>query len=114
LANVDIESLRCRTNTQSNTAFRGFGGPQGVIAIETILGDIAHTLGLDPLDVRQRNLYGEETRKVTHYGMELEDNIAPQLIAQLARDSDYRARRESVAAWNAAHPLLKRGLAITR
>ncbi|MBP6815023.1 MAG: xanthine dehydrogenase molybdopterin binding subunit [Burkholderiaceae bacterium] len=113
LANVDIESLRCRTNTQSNTAFRGFGGPQGVIAIETILGDIAHTLGLDPLDVRQRNLYGEAPRNVTHYGMELEDNIAPQLIAQLARDSDYRARRESVAAWNAAHPLLKRGLAIT-
>ncbi len=113
LANVEIESLRCRTHTQSNTAFRGFGGPQGVIAIETILGDIARSSGLDPLDVRQRNLYGEAPRNLTHYGMTVEDNIAPPLIAQLARDADYRRRREQVSAWNATHPLIRRGLAIT-
>jgi xanthine dehydrogenase large subunit len=58
LSDVEIASYRCKTNTQSHTAFRGFGGPQGVIVIETIMGDIARTLGLDPLDVRRRNLYG--------------------------------------------------------
>jgi xanthine dehydrogenase large subunit len=113
LADVDIESIRCLTHTQSSTAFRGFGGPQGMFAIETILGDIARHLGLDALDVRERNLYGPAPRDVTHYGMRLEDNIAPQLIAKLAADSRYRERRAGIAAWNAAHPLVKRGLALT-
>jgi xanthine dehydrogenase large subunit len=75
LSDVAIASYRCKTNTQSHTAFRGFGGPQGVIAIETILGDIARHLGLDPLDVRLRNLYGTDERNVTHYQMTVEDNI---------------------------------------
>ena len=113
LAHVDIESVRCRTNTQSNTAFRGFGGPQGMIAIETVLGDIARALAIDALDVRRRNLYGPAPRDRTHYGMTVEDNIAPPLLAQLERDSDYRRRRTAVTAWNATHRLIKRGLAIT-
>jgi xanthine dehydrogenase large subunit len=113
LAHLDVESIRCRTHTQSSTAFRGFGGPQGMFAIETILGDIARHLGLDALDVRERNLYGPAPRDTTHYGMRVEDNIAPQLIATLAASSRYRERRAAVAAWNAANPLLKRGLALT-
>jgi xanthine dehydrogenase large subunit len=113
LEHLEVESVRCRTNTQSNTAFRGFGGPQGMILIEAVLGDIARHLGLDPLAVRQRNLYGEAPRNTTQYGMTVEDNIAPELIAELARDCRYAERRAAVAAWNAAHPLLKRGLALT-
>ncbi len=113
LSDVDITSYRCKLNTQSHTAYRGFGGPQGVIIIERILGDIARVLGLDPLDVRKRNLYGITERNVTHYQMQVEDNILHPLIDQLERDADYRTRRAAIAQWNAASPVLKRGIAIT-
>ncbi len=113
LSDVDIISHRCKTNTQSHTAFRGFGGPQGVIAIETILGDIARKLALDPLDVRLRNLYGTTDRNVTHYQMPVEDNILQPLMAKLEKTSSYRQRRADIAAWNAQSPVLKRGIAIT-
>ena len=83
LSDVEIASYRCKTNTQSHTAFRGFGGPQGMIVIEAILGDIARHLGLDPLDVRKRNLYGIDDRNVTHYQMQVEDNILHPLIDRL-------------------------------
>ena len=113
LSDVRIDSYRCRTNTQSHTAFRGFGGPQGVIAIETILGDIARQLGLDPLDVRLRNLYGIHERNVTHYQMTVEDNILQPLMQQLETTSRYRERRAEIADWNAKHSVLKKGLALT-
>ena len=113
LSDVEIASFRCKTNTQSHTAFRGFGGPQGVIVIEAILGDIARHLGLDPLDVRMRNLYGIEDRNVTHYQMKVEDNILQPLMTQLERTSDYRRRREAIARWNATSPVIKRGISIT-
>ena len=113
LSDVEIVSYRCKTNTQSHTAFRGFGGPQGVIVIEAILGDIARRLGLDSLDVRLRNLYGVEDRNVTHYQMKVEDNILQPLITQLERNCQYRQRREAIAAWNATSPVIKRGIAIT-
>jgi xanthine dehydrogenase large subunit len=113
LADVEIASYRCKTNTQSHTAFRGFGGPQGVIAIEAILGDIARHLGLDPLDVRRRNLYGIDERNVTHYRMKVEDNILHPLIAKIEQTSRYRERRAAIAAWNANSPVIKRGIAIT-
>ncbi len=113
LEDVSIASYRCKTNTQSHTAFRGFGGPQGVIVIERILGDIARTLGLDPLDVRLRNLYGVEERNTTHYQMKIEDNILDPLITQLALTSRYRKRRAQIAAWNAKSPVIKKGIALT-
>ena len=113
LQDVEIASYRCKTNTQSNTAFRGFGGPQGVIVIESILGDIARQLGLDPLAVRRRNLYGVNERNVTHYGMTIEDNILEPLLLQLEQTSQYRRRREAISSWNAASPVIKRGIAIT-
>jgi xanthine dehydrogenase large subunit len=113
LDNVTIVSHRCKTNTVSNTAFRGFGGPQGMMGIETVLDEIARYLRLDPLLVRQRNLYGKTSRNVTPYHMTVEDNIAPELIGQLARDAQYAARREAVAAFNAESPWIKRGLALT-
>jgi len=113
LSDVEIASYRCRTNTQSHTAFRGFGGPQGVILIEAILGDIARHLGRDALDVRKANLYGVGERDVTHYQMKVEDNILDPLISQLEKSSGYRARREAIAAWNAKSDVIKRGIAIT-
>ena len=113
LEHVDITSYRCKTHTQSHTAFRGFGGPQCVILIETILGDVARALGLDPLQVRRRNLYGVTERNVTHYQMTVEDNILAPLIDQLARDAQYQQRRDAIAAWNRTSPIIKRGLALT-
>jgi len=119
LEHVEIASYRCKTNTQSHTAFRGFGGPQGVILIETIMGDIARQLRLDPLDVRLRNLYSDEAiprtndkRDTTHYGMRVEDNILQPLLSKLELSAQYRRGREAVLAWNAANPIIKRGLAI--
>ena len=113
LSDVEIASYRCKTNTQSHTAFRGFGGPQGVIAIETIMGNIARRLGLDPFDVRMRNLYGVRERNVTHYQMQVEDNILQPLLSKLEHSSDYRRRRAEIASWNAGSPVIKRGIAIT-
>ena len=113
LPDVALHSFRCKTNTVSDTAFRGFGGPQGMFPIEHIIDEIAHALGRDPLDVRLVNLYGTSTHNVTPYGMVVEDNIAPELIAQLAAASRYRERRAEINAWNDANPVIKRGIALT-
>jgi xanthine dehydrogenase large subunit len=113
LQDVEIGSFRCRSNTQSNTAFRGFGGPQGMIVTETIMSDIARTLGLDALDVRMRNLYETETRNVTHYGMKVEDNILDPLLSKLELTAQYRRRLEAISVWNEGNPVIKRGIAIT-
>jgi xanthine dehydrogenase large subunit len=110
---LKVVSHRCKTNTVSATAFRGFGGPQGMFAIEGAIAAIARRLGLDPLDVRKRNLYGDAPRNVTHYGMTLKDNVAPELIAELEQRSDYRKRREEIRRWNASSRFLKKGLALT-
>jgi xanthine dehydrogenase large subunit len=113
LSDVAITSYRCKLNTQSHTAFRGFGGPQGMIVIEAIMGDIARALQRDALDVRFINLYGTDTRNVTHYQMTVEDNILQPLLSQLEQTSQYRRRREAISAWNLTSPVLQRGIAIT-
>ncbi|HEX4883470.1 MAG TPA: xanthine dehydrogenase molybdopterin binding subunit [Casimicrobiaceae bacterium] len=113
LPDVAIHSYRCRTNTVSDTAFRGFGGPQGMFAIEAVIDAVARTLGRDPLDVRCANLYGVHERNVTPFGMPVEDNIAPELVRSLERTSRYRERREALRAWNRASPVIKRGIALT-
>ena len=102
---------RCRTNTVSNTAFRGFGGPQGMIFAECMLDDIARKVGKDPLDVRKLNYYQEG--ESTHYGQPIEHFILPELIETLEKDCDYRARREAIKTFNAQNPFKKRGLALT-
>jgi xanthine dehydrogenase large subunit len=107
-----IATRRLRTNTVSNTAFRGFGGPQGMIFAERLMEVIAIRTGQDPLDVRKANLYGVKG-DVTPYGMKVEDNIAPQIIAALEASSDYRARRKAIAAFNAKSPVLKKGISLT-
>jgi len=110
---VHILSHRCRTNTVSNTAFRGFGGPQGMMGIERVMDAIAAELGLDPLDVRMVNLYGGKGRNLTPYHMEVEDNILPELMRELIDTSAYPQRRQEIARFNAASPVIKRGIALT-
>ncbi|MDO8718264.1 MAG: molybdopterin-dependent oxidoreductase, partial [Polaromonas sp.] len=113
LEDVAIASYRCKTNTQSHTAFRGFGGPQGMIVMESILGDVARHLGLDALAVRRRNLYGIHERNTTHYGMTVEDNILEPLLLKIEQTADYSRRKAAIAAWNAASPVIQRGIALT-
>jgi xanthine dehydrogenase large subunit len=113
LSDVDIRAACGKTNTQSNTAFRGFGGPQGAIAIEYVIDEIARNLGRDALDIRRINFYGDEGRNVTPYGQVVIDNVIDELVAELETSSQYRARREAVAAFNRASPVLKKGLALT-
>ncbi len=107
-----IGSRRLMTNTVSNTAFRGFGGPQGMIFAERMMEAIAVKTGIDPLDVRKINLY-TDGRDVTPYGMTVEDNIALDIIEQLETSSDYRARRRQVVDFNAVNTVLKKGLSLT-
>ncbi len=114
LPDVDLHGHSARTDTQSNTAFRGFGGPQGAILIEYLLDSIARVLKIDALDVRERNFYRREGgRDITPYGQPVDDDILAPLVAELARSSDYRVRRAGVDAFNARSPILKRGLALT-
>jgi xanthine dehydrogenase large subunit len=112
LPDVEILSERLKTNTVSATAFRGFGGPQGMLAIERVIDDVAAHLGRDPLQVRLANLYAPG-RDVTPYGMTVADNIAPQLIAKLRQDASYDAKRQDVEAFNARSPIIKKGIALT-
>ena len=112
LPNVAMHGYCARTNTQSNPAFRGFGGPQGALAIEMILDSVARRLGLDPLLVRQRNFYAAG-QDVTPYGQTVEDNILQPLTDQLIASSDYHRRRSEIAAFNATSTVLKKGLALT-
>jgi len=112
LANVAVESYRCKTHTVSDTAFRGFGVPQGVMGIERALLDIAQHLGLDPLEVRRRNLYGPG-RDQTHYGQTVNNLILPEIIDQLAERAQYRQRRAAVREFNQANRYLKKGIALT-
>lgn len=112
LPDVEILSERLKTNTVSATAFRGFGGPQGMLAIERVIDDVAAHLGRDPLEVRLANLYGPG-RDITPYGMTVADNIAPELIAKLREDGRYDERRQEVDAFNARSPIIKKGIALT-
>src|SRR5450830_871501 len=113
LSDVDIRAACGKTNTQSNTAFRGFGGPQGAIAIEYVIDEIARNLGRDPLDIRRLNFYGVEERNLTPYGQQVVDNVIDALTGELEESSSYRARRAAIAAFNDTSPVLKKGLALT-
>jgi len=109
---VTICSQRFRTNKVSATAFRGFGGPQGMMLIERVMDHIADHLGLDPLEVRQCNFYGPE-RDITPYGQQVKDFEIPALVDELAQTSAYGERLQQIKKWNAAHPMSKRGIALT-
>ena len=131
IPHMRIESHRLKTNTQSATAFRGFGGPQGMVGIERVLDHVAHAVGRDPLDVRRLNYYrsatgasggdifakkngeGGASPQTTHYNMPVEDFVLHEMTDRLVETSDYHARREAVREWNAEHAILKKGIALT-
>ncbi|MYA87218.1 MAG: xanthine dehydrogenase molybdopterin binding subunit [Boseongicola sp. SB0662_bin_57] len=125
-----ITSHRLKTNTQSATAFRGFGGPQGMVGIERVMDHGAHHLGMDPLDVRRINFYAaagrastgststgpdpaKRTLQTTPYHMPVEDFVLHEMVDELEETSDYRARRAAIAEWNSSSPVLKKGIALT-
>ncbi len=114
---AEIVSHRLRTNTVSNTAFRGFGGPQGMVGVERVVQRIAYHLGLDPFDVRRANFYeppgGSGERSVTPYGMAVQDCVIAEIADDLAGRADYRTRRDAIAGWNRDNPVIKRGIALT-
>ena len=113
LENVSIVSHRCKTHTVSNTAFRGFGGPQGMFAIEYVIDEIARHLGKDPLEIRRRNFYGIGERNVTPYLQTVDDNILDEIVDRLEQSSDYRKRAREIRLFNRENPVLKRGIALT-
>ena len=113
LGNTQVTGHRLKTNIVSHTAFRGFGGPQGLIMAELMMDVVARKTGLDPLSVRKLNLYGPENGTVTPYGMPLEQDILADLIGKLEADSNYWQRREEIKAFNIASPIIKKGLALT-
>lgn len=113
LGNATINGHRCKTNTASNTAYRGFGGPQGMVAIEEVMDAVARSLGKDPLEVRKRNYYGKTERNVTHYHQTVEHNVIHEMTAELEASCEYAKRREEIRAFNARSPVLKKGLAMT-
>ena len=113
LGNATINGHRCKTNTASNTAYRGFGGPQGMVAIEEVMDAVARHLGKDPLEVRKTNYYGKTERNVTHYHQTVEHNVIHEMTAELEESCEYAKRREEIRAFNAQSPVLKKGLAMT-
>ncbi|MFT3839652.1 MAG: xanthine dehydrogenase molybdopterin binding subunit [Myxococcaceae bacterium] len=101
-----------RTNLPSNTAFRGFGGPQGMAVVEAVLDRAAEQLGLEPAEVRRRNFYGEAPRNLTPYFQEVKDNRIERIWAELLESSGYVARKKAIDAWNREHKYERRGIAI--
>ena len=113
LPNATIDGLRCKTHTVSNTAFRGFGGPQGMMAMETVIDEIAFAVGKDPLDIRKLNFYDTGARATTPYHQRITTFNLPPLVEQLEVESDYRGRRVAVDQFNRENPIVKKGLALT-
>ncbi len=110
---VELNSHPLRTNTVSNTAFRGFGGPQGVLAAERIIEEIAFALGKDPLEVRKANFYGTTSNNITPYHQEVRDNIIHRIVEELEDSSKYQKRREEIVAFNNSGGIIRRGIALT-
>ena len=110
---VRLRSRPMRTNTVSNTAFRGFGAPQGVITAERIIEEVAYSTGRPSLDVRKANLYGGPGRNLTPYHQPVEDNIVPRLVSEIEERADYASRRQAVLDFNARGGILRRGIALT-
>jgi xanthine dehydrogenase large subunit len=113
LEHCELRGFPCKTHTVSNTAFRGFGGPQGMLAIENVMDSIARFLGKDPLEVRKINLYGKNERNQTPYHQKIEQNLAPEIIEELELSSDYLRRSEEVSEFNKTHTYLKKGIALS-
>ena len=113
LDQASVTGNRCKLNTVSHTAYRGFGGPQGMMTIEMVMDDIARHLGRDPLEIRKINLYGKDDRNETHYHQTVEHNNLAEIIDTLEESSDYQTRRKAVTEFNANNSILKKGISLT-
>ncbi len=113
LPNVLVENYLCKTNTASSTAFRGFGGNQGMMAIENIIDNISRSLKKDPAEIRRRNFYQKEKKNITHYGMKIEDNVIHEIFDKLLKSSNYKSRQLEIKKFNLKNRYLKKGIAIT-
>ena len=113
LENLLVENYLCKTNTASNTAFRGFGGNQGMMAIENIIDHIANSLKKDPAEIRRRNFYQKKKKNITHYNMKIEDNVMHEIYDQLIKFSNYKSRKLSIKKFNEKNIYIKKGIAIT-
>ena len=113
IENIEVNGQVCRTNFPPNTAFRGFGGPQGVACMENIIERIAESIGANPLDVRLKNVYGDKDRNVTQYGQFFSGNHLPEIMQTLAESSNYKSRYAELASKNKNDPLVLRGLSMT-
>ena len=113
LNEAKVTGNRCKLNTVSHTAYRGFGGPQGMMTIEMVMDDIARYLNKDPLDIRKANLYGTTDRNITHYHQTVEHNKLPELIDSLEQSSNYQQRKKSIEKFNKENEILKKGIALT-
>ena len=113
LPNIEINSYRCKTNTVSNTAFRGFGGPQGMFCIENIIENIAQKLNLEASEIRKINFYKDKIKNTTHYGMRITDNVIEDIFNKLIKKSNYKKRKAEINNFNKKNKVLKKGIAIT-
>ena len=113
LPNIEINSYRCKTNTVSNTAFRGFGGPQGMFCIENIIENIAQKLNREASEIRKMNFYKDKIKNTTHYGMRITDNVIEDIFNKLIKKSNYKKRKAEINNFNKKNKVLKKGIAIT-
>ena len=113
LSDVSVENYLCKTNTSSSTAFRGFGGNQGMMVIENIVDNIARYLKKDPLEIRKINFYKRNKKNITHYGMKIKDNIVNEIFSKLVKSSNYKKRKLNIKKFNLKNKYFKKGLAIT-
>ena len=113
LENVLVKNYLCKTNTASNTAFRGFGGNQGMMAIENIIDHIATSLKKDSAEIRRRNFYQKKRKNITHYNMKIEDNVIQEIFDQLIKSSNYKSRQLSIKKFNKGNKYIKKGIALT-
>ncbi|MDC1476186.1 xanthine dehydrogenase molybdopterin binding subunit [Pelagibacteraceae bacterium] len=113
LENIIVENYLCKTNTASNTAFRGFGGNQGMMAIENIIDNIANSLKKDPAEIRRRNFYQKKKKNITHYNMKVEDNVIHEIFDQILKSSNYKKRQLSIKKFNQENKYIKKGIAVT-
>ena len=113
IENILVENYLCKTNTASNTAFRGFGGNQGMMVIENIIDNIASSLKKDPAEIRRRNFYQNYKKNITHYGMKVEDNVIQIIHDKLIKSSNYKGRRLEIKKFNSKNKYIKKGIAIT-
>ena len=113
LSDISVENYLCKTNTSSSTAFRGFGGNQGMMIIENVVDNVARYLKKDPAEIRKINFYQKNKKNVTHYGMKIEDNVINEIFIKLIKSSNYKNRRLNIKKFNLKSRYLKKGLAIT-